>query len=58
MQRALEGLEGVTSVDMRFDDKEFDVVHGEGVPPEKLIETVVAKGFKATLVTSTPEKPE
>ena len=54
MQRALEGLEGVASVTMRFEDKEFDIVHGGQVTAAQMIEVVAAAGFEASLV---PEKP-
>jgi copper chaperone CopZ len=54
VQRALEGLEGVASVEMRFDDKEFDVVHGTAVTSEKLVAAVKAAGFKASLVSQEP----
>jgi len=56
VQRALEGLDGVESVAMRFDDREFDVVHAERVTPEDLIEVVVAKGFSASMVPDESNK--
>ncbi len=54
MQRALEGLDGVESVAMRFDDREFDVVHDAAATTAKMIEAVKAAGFESSTV---PEQP-
>ena len=51
MQRALEGLEGVESVEMRFDEREFDVVHRSTVTTAKIIEVVESAGFEASMVS-------
>ncbi len=55
MQRALEGLEGVASVGMRYEDKEFDIVYDGRVTVAKVIEVVAAAGFKSSLVQQEPD---
>ena len=51
MRRALEGLEGVESVELRYDDREFDIVHASAVTEAILVEAVKAAGFESTLVS-------
>ncbi len=51
MRRALEGLEGVTKVSMRFDDTQFDVDHDGNVTSAAMIAAVDAAGFKAWMVS-------
>ncbi len=58
MRRALEGLEGIESVTMRFEDKEFDIVHDGQVTVAKMIEAVADAGFEASLVSEKPADSE
>lgn len=50
MQRALEGLAGVSKVVMRYDDKAFDVTYDRSkTDVAALTDAVEAEGFEANI---------
>ncbi|MHC4601190.1 MAG: heavy-metal-associated domain-containing protein [Planctomycetota bacterium] len=52
MRRALAGLEGIKSIKLRFEDKEFDVTYiPKLTDPEKMVEAIQGVGFEANVVS-------